>query len=200
MRQIRLSFTLLSTVASFLCLIGLGEEKPAAHDPSTHAASGIKQSLIEGVTEADFLKLGDKPKTVKLTVVATFTQANHGMNFNGYSHGKAVYTIPKGWTVDVTFINPSPVPHSLIVVDRDMVKKVQMGAPAFDGASVPNPTQGMSLKKTAFSFMAGEAGDYALACGFPTHALSGHWLAFNIRDDAIAPTLKLGDAEAKEAK
>ncbi|MCW5559300.1 MAG: hypothetical protein KIT22_15905 [Verrucomicrobiae bacterium] len=48
--------------------------------------------------------------------------------------------------------------------------------------------------------MAGEAGDYALTCGFPTHALSGHWVAFNVRDDAKTPTLKVGDAEPVEAR
>jgi hypothetical protein len=176
------------------------EDLPAGHDPAAHAASGIKKELIEGITEADFLKLGDKPQTAKITLVATFTQENHGMNFNGYSHGKAIYTVPKGWTVEVTFINPSPVPHSAIVVERDMVKKLQVGAPAFDGGSVPNPAQGMSLKKSVFTFVASESGDYALCCGFPVHAISGHWVAFNVRDDLKTPTLKLGDADAKEAK
>ena len=177
------------------------EENPAPHAPAAHAAAGpgIKQELIEGITEADFLKLGDEPKSIRVTIVAVFTDANYGMNFNGYSHGKAAYTVPTGWTVHVTFINPSPVPHSLIVVERDTVKKIQMGEPAFTGASVPNPAQGLSLTKASFTFVAGEAGDYAFACGFPTHALNGHWIAFNVRDDAKTPTLKLGDAPSRNA-
>jgi hypothetical protein len=155
---------------------------------SHHAGSGIKRELIEGITAADFVKPGDKPKSVKLTVVAVFTDLNYGMNFNGYSHGKATYTVPVGWAVEVVFINPSPVPHSLIVVERDMVKKLQMGEPVFAGASTPKPEQGMSSAKARFSFVASEAGDYALACGFPTHALNGHWIAFNVRSDAKEPT------------
>jgi hypothetical protein len=96
--------------------------------------------------------------------------------------------VPTGWTVEVVFINPSPVPHSLIVVERDMVKKLQMGDPVFAGASTPKPAQGMSSAKASFSFVASEPGDYALACGFPTHAINGHWIAFNVRDDVKAPT------------
>jgi phenylpyruvate tautomerase PptA (4-oxalocrotonate tautomerase family) len=176
------------------------EDPPAGHDPAAHAPSGLKKELIEGITEADFLKLGEAPKTVKITLVAAFTPANYGMNFNGYAKGTAIYTVPKGWTVEVNFINPSPVPHSVLVVERDMVKKIQVGNPAFAGASVPNPLQGMSLKKAAFSFVAAESGDYAFCCGFPAHAIGGHWVAFNVRDDLKVPTLKLGDAEAKEAK
>ena len=178
----------------------VAEDQPAAHSTIGHAPAGIKLEMIAGITEADFLKLGDKPMTAKITLVAVFTEKNNGMNFNGYSHGKATYTIPKGWTVEVTFINPSPVPHSAVVVERDMVKKVQVGPPAFDGAAVPNYIQGLSSTRARFSFVAGETGDYAITCGFPTHALSGHWIAFNVRDDLKIPTLKLGEGEAREAK
>lgn len=180
--------------------LSLAQEAAPAHDAAAHGASGLKKELIAGITEADFLKLGETPKTVKMTLIAAYTPANYGMNFNGYFKGKAVYTVPTGWSVEVTFINPSPVPHSLLVVEKEKTRKPQMGDPAFEGASVPKPVQGISLNKASFKFTASEAGDYALACGFPTHALSGHWVALNVRDDAKIPTLQLGDGEAKDAK
>lgn len=176
------------------------QQAPAGHDATAHGSSGLKKELIEGITEADFLKLGKEPKTVKITLIAAYTPANYGMNFNGYAKGAAVYTVPTGWKVEVTFINPSPVPHSAIVVEKDMIRKPQMGTPAFEGAGVPKPVQGMSLAKATFEFVASEAGNYALACGFPTHALAGHWVAFNVRDDAKVPTLKLGEGAEIEAK
>jgi len=43
---------------------------------------------------------------VKAVVVATWSDDNDGMNFNGCSKGGALYTIPKGWTVEVIFVNP----------------------------------------------------------------------------------------------
>jgi sulfocyanin len=161
---------------------------------------GLKKELFAGITEADFMKLGDKPKTVKLVLIATYNAANYGMNFNGHAHGKAVFTVPTGWNVEVTFINPSPLPHSLLVVEKDMLKKPQMGAPYFDGAGVPKPEQGMAYAKADFAFTADEAGEYALACGFPTHAGNGHWVALNVSDEAKTPTLQLGEAPAKEIK
>lgn len=175
------------------------QEKPPAHDAAAHGTSGLKKELIEGITDADFLRLVDAPKTVRITLVAAYTPVNYGMNFNGFFKGNATYTVPTGWNVEVTFVNPSPVPHSVVVVEKEKTKKVQMGDPAFPGASIPNPVQGMSLNKATFKFTAGEAGDYALCCGFPTHALSGHWVAFNVRDDAKVPTLKVGEAAPREA-
>lgn len=168
-----------------------------------HAAgsptSGLKKEMIAGLTEKDFLKLGDKPNTVKITIVAVWTDDNYGMNFNGFSKGGATYTIPKDWTVEVTFINPGPVPHSLIVIERENVKKLQMPEPYFKGAAIPKHLQGVSFSKNSFTFTADEAGEYAFACGFPAHALNGHWLALDVSADAKVPTLKLGDKPAVEA-
>ncbi|MHA3771852.1 sulfocyanin-like copper-binding protein [Verrucomicrobiota bacterium sgz303538] len=176
------------------------QDTPATHhDPAAHAGAGLKKELIAGIAEADFLKLGDKPNTAKITLVTAFTDANYGMNFNGYSHGKATYTIPAGWTVEVTCINPSPVPHSVIVVERDEVKRLQFSEPVFKGASTPNPMIGISTSKASFTFTASEAGDYAFACGFPSHSAAGQWIALDVSADAKVPTLKLGDGPVKEA-
>lgn len=181
-------------------------QQPAAPATPDHAHGttteipGLKKELFAGITEADFIKLGDKPKTVKLVLIATYSAANYGMNFNGYSHGKAIFTIPKDWTVEVTFINPSPIPHSLIVVEKDTTKKLQMGEPFFPGGGVPKPEVGLALTKAEFSFVTDETGEFALACGFPAHAINGHWLALNVSADAKAPTLQLGDKPVVEAK
>jgi hypothetical protein len=199
----RLSAILLSTALS---AFAQEPAKPAEHgaehahaESGTSPASGLKKELIAGLTEKDFLKLGEKEKTVKVLMVATWTDDNYGMNFNGFSKGNALYTIPKDWTVEVTFINPGPVPHSLIVIEKDSVKKVQMAEPYFKGAAVPKHIQGISYGKASFTFTADEAGEYALACGFPAHALNGHWLRLDISAEAKVPTLKLGDKPAVEA-
>lgn len=170
---------------------------PPGHD-HTAMIPGIKTELFAGITEADLLKLGDQPKSVKIVLVATYNSANYGMNFNGYSHGKAVLTVPKDWTVNVTFINPSPIPHSAIVIDKDDTKKLQTPEPYFAGGAVPKHLVGMTLGKADFKFVADEAGEYALACGFPAHAMAGHWIAFNVSADAKTPTLQFGDQPAKE--
>ena len=191
---------LLSLFSSASMLTAADSPTPAVDHATAHAANGLRREWIDGVKPTDFLQRGEGDKSVKLMLIAAFTEANHGMNFNGYSHGKAMYAVPTGWKVEVTFVNPSPVPHSAIVVERPLVKRLQMGMPAFEGASVPNPAVGIALKKSTFTFTASEAGDYAFACGFPTHAISGHWIALEVRDDLKSPTLKLGEGELMTLK
>ena len=183
-----------SGIASITCA-----QTPAAHQ---HGAElpGLKKEMFAGITADDLLKLGDKPKTVKVVLVATFNAANYGMNFNGYSHGNALMTVPKDWTVEVTFINPSPIPHSAIVIDRAETKKLQVPEPYFEGGATPKHIQGMSAGKAEFSFVADEAGEFALACGFPAHSATGHWLALTVSESAAFPSLKLGDQPEKVIK
>jgi hypothetical protein len=174
-------------------------QTPTGHN---HGAEmpGLRKEMFSGITADDLLKMSDKPKTVKVVLVATFNAANYGMNFNGYSHGNAQLTVPKDWTIEVTFINPSPIPHSAIVIDKAETKKLQVPEPYFEGGATPKHIQGMSMGKAEFSFLADEAGEFALACGFPAHSATGHWLGLNISEEATSPKLKLGDLPEKEVK
>lgn len=182
----------------FIALGAFGQA-PAGHDHGT-AIPGLKKEMFAGITADDLLKLGDKPKSVKVVLVATFNAANYGMNFNGWSHGKAVLTVPKDWSFNVTFINPSPIPHSAIVIEKSETKKLQVAEPYFAGGAIKDHLKGLSMGKADFTFVADEAGEFALACGFPAHSATGHWLTLNISADATVPTLQLGDLPAKEIK
>lgn len=176
------------------------EAKPAAAHGGHGSVPGLKKELFAGITEADFMKLGDKPKTVKVVLIATYTDDNHGMNFNGFSKGAATWFIPVGWTVEVEFINPSPVPHSAIVIEQADTKKLQVPEPWFAGGAVEKHIQGIALSKTTFTFTADEEGEYAFACGFPAHAIAGHWVALEVTGADSQPKLKLGEGEAKAIK
>lgn len=172
----------------------------AGHDHHAPAAGGgRKLELVQGITGEDFLRLGKAPKTVEVVLVAVYNDDNYGMNFNGHAKGSAVYTIPKGWKVHVTFINPSPVPHSVIVAEKDDIRKLQVPEPYFKGAAVEKHLQGVAFDKRTFEFVPDEAGEFVFACGFPGHTMNGHWLALDISDTAQKPTLKMGDEAAKDA-
>ena len=148
-----------------------------------------------------FIRLGDDGKRVKLVLVSAWNGANYGMNFDGFAKGGAKLVVPVGTEVEVTFTNRSPVPHSVIVVERPMVKRLQMGDPAFEGASTPNPVRGTTGSKgEVFQFKASEAGDYAFACGFPSHAANGHWIAFEVSASAKAPSFQFGTEPAYTPK
>lgn len=185
---------------AFLLAVSLhAQTPPAGHDHSAEMP-GLKKELFAGITADDLLKPGSTANSVKVVMVAAFNAANYGMNFNGYSHGKAVLTVPVGWKVEVTFINPSPIPHSAIVCEKAETKKLQIPEPYFEGGATPKHIMGQTVGKADFSFTADEAGEFALACGFPSHAVAGHWVALNISADAKVPTIQFGDQPAKEVK
>jgi plastocyanin len=141
----------------------------------------------------DFLSLSADGKKVRIVLISAFNGVNYGMNFNGFAKGQAKFVLPVGADVEVAFTNRSPVPHSVVVVERPQVKRLQMGEPSFAGATTPNAVRGTTgTKGETFSFKATEAGDYAFACGFPSHAANGHWITLEVSDKATLPSLQLG--------
>lgn len=164
--------------------LALAEEKPA-----TVAPGSCHTVLPSGeVKNPVFITQDAAKKEVNLTIIATMTEYNYGMNFNGFAKGEAGYEVPLGWKVKVKFCNNSPVPHSLIVVEEAEAKtKINLGEePYFDGASTPSPLKGTTSKVDHFEFTVDEAGKFALACGFPTHSANGHWIRLEVKKDLNA--------------
>ena len=189
-------FALACVFASVFTLTPLlrAADAPAPAAGHDHGAPASESKAAEP-KESMFLSVDPKePKTARLVVVSAYNSVNYGMNFNGFAKGGARYTIPQGWTVSVVFTNNSPVPHSVIVVEKPVVKKLQMGEPAFKGASTPYPVRGTTGKVgVPFQFTADEAGEFAIACGFPSHSANGHWIAFDVSATATSPSLQFGD-------
>jgi plastocyanin len=178
---IALSFTFGAT--SLLFGLFQPEKEASLPFPDGVEICGPKTTDAAPKKKVTFLSQDADKKEVNLTIVATYNADNHGMNFNGYSKGKAGYQIPTGWKVNVTFENWSPVPHSVIVVEDRVTRKPQMGQPYFDGATTPNANLATTPKEAKFSFEVDEPGDFAFACGFPAHAASGHWIKLEVSDD-----------------
>lgn len=133
-----------------------------------------------------FLKQDPKKKEVEIYIIATFDKSNYGMNFNGVAKSEGGYEIPLGWKVKATFCNNSAVPHSVMVVEEDVAeRKINLGdEPYFEGATTPKPnTTGTTAKIEKFEFTPDEAGDFSLACGFPTHSANGHRIYLKIKED-----------------
>ena len=181
------------SIALFLAfsLCAHAEGTPPA-DHGSHPVPTVNKAVDP--KEDQFISLDpSNPKTVKVVIIASYNAANYGMNFNGFAKGGAKYVIPLGWNVVVNFTNNSPVPHSAIVVERTTVKKIQMGDPYFKGASSPSPLRGTTGKAgVEFRFIAEEAGEYAIACGFPAHSANGHWIGFEVSATDEKPSLRFG--------
>ncbi|RIV22032.1 hypothetical protein D2Q93_09640 [Alicyclobacillaceae bacterium I2511] len=140
-----------------------------------------------------FYALGAQPKTLNLNMQAGGSQANQGMNFNGFSSGQLVVTVPVGWTLNFNFVNLDPsLPHSLGVTTWADRMSTGTFAPAFTG-SIPAAFGGGIVKGQApikFSVVANKAGKYALVCGLPGHAVGGMWDELDVSATAKQPTIQ----------
>jgi len=113
---------------------------------------------------ARFLAVHPKTHTVSITLIASYDGANSGFNFDGYSR-VLMWTVPRGWHVQVTCTNRGPLRHSCAVVKGSSSTK-----PAFPHASTPQPTIGLLAGRTArFSFLASRVGVFRFACLVPGH-------------------------------
>ena len=153
-----------------------------------HPATGRKLASPGPEQVDDFIQVDQDARHVTLSIIATYNDANYGMNFNGHFKGKAHYTIPLGWKVTVFFKNMSPVPHSAVVVEEVMTRKLQVEEPYFEGGASKEPLKGL-VKKDSFTFVVDEAGKFAIACGFPAHAAGGHWIGLKVKKDISSPEL-----------
>jgi hypothetical protein len=183
-----LTFLLSLFFVTGLAISGLGQEtkKDEHHD---HPVSGKKIPSPGPEDAGKFIKVDKDAKKVFIPVTATYNDANYGMNFNGHFKGSALYTVPMGWEITIHFKNASPVPHSAVVVERFMTRKLQVGEPYFVGASTQDPLKGL-VKDEKFTFVTDDVGEFAIACGFPSHSAGGHWIGLNITKDGDNASVK----------
>src|ERR671935_2305324 len=138
-----------------LALPGLYVASAATHGPSR-------------APPPQWLAANTTTHTITLTLIAAYTSAHSGFNFNGYGHGKMVISVPVGWHVTVIFSNRSAVPHSALVTTYARRTSTTGFSPVFSGASSPHPARGIVAGQTQrFSFVAARVGVYALVCAVP---------------------------------
>ena len=140
-----------------------------------------------------WLQANVKAKTAYLTLIAGWSDANGGLNFDGYSNGKMIVTVPLGWHVQVTFSNRSAAPHSVEVIAYHTPVPETGFRAAFKNAQSPDPIDGITHdhKPQRFTFVAARAGRYMIICGVPGHASSGMWERFVVAKTARTATLTI---------
>jgi hypothetical protein len=109
---------------------------------------------------AQFLSWSRAHRAVHLTLLAGLGGANGGFNFDGYGRGELDVRVPLGWRVVVDCENRGGLRHSCAIVRGSLSV-----APAFRGASSPQPLTGLSPgAKATFSFTASRTGTFRIAC------------------------------------
>jgi hypothetical protein len=111
-------------------------------------------------------------RTATVHALAGYDGVYAGLNFNGYGKGAVLVSIPSGWKVTVRCQNHSAEGrHSCAVV-----RGVGATAPAFAGASSPDPEIGVAPGRAAtFTFVASRIGVYRLASLVPHQEQAGMW-------------------------
>jgi sulfocyanin len=154
-------------------------------------------------------------KTVHLTLIAGYNNANAGFNFDGGARGQMTVTVPLGAKVIATFKNAATTPHDVLVVPYQKTLPTHSVPPAFAGACYGSPVcgsggggssgpggappgngtpgpggspQGANQAGT-FSFVAGKVGTYMIICGYPGHAIAGMWDTFVVSSTAKAASI-----------
>lgn len=153
-----------------------------------------------GANQAPFYSLDKVAKTLDLNLVSGQSTDNSGLNFNGYSAGKLIITVPVGWKVNVTYANKdSQMPHSIGFTTWAHRNDPTANFPAaFPNSIGPKFNSGLTAadQPVKFSFTAATAGQYAFVCGIPGHAAGGMWDEFDVSASAKAPTINTGNGAA----
>ena len=131
---------------------------------------------------SEWLSFDAANRTATLTIVADAQGTDNHFNFNGYSYGSLVITLPKGWRVTV-HCNDHPFAayaHSCAVVSGPESKTA-----AFPGASLPDPTGTGFVtigESKSFSFTPDAAFVGRFACLLIGHESAGMWATFQVTD------------------
>jgi sulfocyanin len=161
----------------------MGEEAPAG-EMEAEAPATASQEL----QTPDWYQYDEAANTVTLDIVAGETPDINHWNYNGYGHGEITVVVPVGAQVTINFSNQDPnLAHSIGVAGFSSNPPANLQPdPVFDGAISTNPTDMTAATMTGESetvtFTASQAGEYALACYIPGHAVSGMWIGFTVSD------------------
>lgn len=181
-----------------LALVGCGGGDAGTEDAAM--AEGAEETgmaetprAAAELTMPDWITVDEDAQTVTIDLVAGQTDANNKWNYNGHANGDVTVVVPQGYEVTMNFSNQDQLqPHSVAVMSGMGTWPAQFTdpQPVFEGAMSSNPTdmQGATMagESETITFTASEAGDYALVCLVPAHALTGMWIGFRVSADGSA--------------
>src|SRR5256884_9935781 len=95
------------------------------------AVGARAQTAKGGKIDPTWLRADAASKTVDFKLVAGLTEANGGMNFNGFGRGGLVLTVPQGGTGALPFKNEDAnLPHSEEAIPEPAAVPTGPGRPA----------------------------------------------------------------------
>ena len=185
------AITTLGTILVFgLTACGGGAEEGTMEDADTTAVvdDTTEDTGTGTLSTPAWMTVDEAAQTVTMNVSAGESDANNRWNFNGLYAGAGSITVPQGYAVTINFTNADPTqPHSLGIDEWMETYPATFDAPepVFAGAITPDPTTtGTAPNGTAtITFTADAAGDYAMVCYIPGHAIAGMVVPFTVSAD-----------------
>jgi Sulfocyanin (SoxE) domain len=150
----------------------------AACDPVTGTGSGTPPD------PKTFIKVDPATHVAVVTLIAGHPATDNQFNYDGYSSGALVLTIPVGWQVTIQCLNHGTVPNSCaIVADGKATEPLQ------SDWSTPNPQRGLDPgQSSGFAFNPTAAGSYRIASLVGGNEASGMWADLEVKGGGV-PTL-----------
>jgi hypothetical protein len=148
----------------------------AACDPLTGTGPGTQPD------PKTFIKVEPALQAVVVTLIAGHPATDNQFNYDGYSSGALVLTVPVGWQVTIQCLNHGTVPNSCAVVtDGKATEPVQ------SDWSTPNPQRGLDPgQSSGFAFAPSGTGSYRIASLVDGSEASGMWLDLDVIASGVA--------------
>ena len=157
-----------------LFLVGL-----ASCDPVTGTGPGTQPD------PKTFIKVDPATQVAVVTLIAGHPATDNQFNYDGYSSGALVLTVPVGWQVTIQCLNHGTVPNSCAIVADDKATE-----PVSPDWSIPNPQRGLDPgQSSGFAFTPTQTGSYRIASLVGGNEASGMWLDLEVNSGGV-PTLK----------
>jgi sulfocyanin len=177
-------------VGGLLACGGGATEEEGAMEADTTAVETESTTTTAQLTVPSWMFVDQVAQTVRLDIRAGSDAVNNYWNFNGLYAGNGAITVPQGSTVTINFNNADPAqPHSLGISQMmDAYPAMfESPSPVFIGAISPDATIGTAPGATAtITFTADTAGEYAMVCYVPGHAVAGMVIPFIVSADGSA--------------
>lgn len=185
---------LATTVSLALAACGGGEPGAEGEGGAGGTAGGQRQAAAPGeLSVPEWMEVDREAESVTMEIVAGATDANNYWNFQGHAMGNAEIVVPRGYSVRIDFRNQDQsMAHSLGIGEyrRSWPAMFQDPQPVFEGAITSGaaeiPTATQAGESETITFTASEAGEYAMICYVPGHAIAGMWIYFTVSADGEA--------------
>ena len=150
----------------------------ASCDPLTGTGPGTQPD------PKTFIKVDTAAQAAVVTLIAGHPATDNQFNYDGYSSGALVLTVPVGWQVTIQCLNHGTVPNSCAIVADGHATE-----PVSADWSISNPQRGLDPgQSSSFAFTPTKAGSYRIASLVGGNEASGMWLDLEVTAGGV-PTL-----------